>query len=159
MELINKILQHPQFIKYLKLNAKEEKQRKFCHHDLQHALDVARVAYIVSMEKGFNIDTELIYIAALLHDIAKWKQYREKIDHAIEGAILAEEILRDIGVNELQIEMILDAIRNHRNKSEKKTPLSEVLYAGDKACRLCITCKSINECNRFENGKQPILEY
>lgn len=159
MELIYKILQHPKFIKYLKLNAKEEKQRKFCHHDLQHALDVARVAYIISMEKGLNLDKELIYVAALLHDIGKWKQYREKLDHALEGAILAEDILRDIGVNEQQIELILEAISDHRNKSEKKTPLSEVLYAGDKACRLCISCKNIKECNRFENGKQPILEY
>jgi len=156
VELVNKILQNPKFIEYIKLNAKEEKQRKFCHHDLQHALDVARVAYMVSMEKGLNIDKEMIYIAALLHDIAKWKQYREKVDHALEGAILAEEILKDIGVNEQQTEMIQDAIRNHRNKGERTTSLSQVLYTGDKACRLCIACKSINECNRFENGEQSL---
>jgi len=159
VELVDKILEHPKFIKYLKLNAKEEEHRKLCHHDLQHALDVARVAYLISMEKGLEVDKEMIYTAALLHDIAKWKQYQEKVDHALESAILAEEILIDIGVKELDAEMILDAIRCHRTKFEKTTSLSEVLYAGDKACRLCTECKSIKECNRFENGEKPILKY
>lgn len=159
MEIVDKILEHPKFIAYLKLNAEEEKQRKLCHHDLQHALDVARVAYIISMEKGLNVDKELIYIAALLHDIAKWKQYQENVDHALESAILAEEILSDIGVKELDAEMILEAIRSHRSKDQKTTALSEVLYSGDKACRLCTTCEDIKECNRFQNGEKPMLKY
>lgn len=159
MEWVDKILQHPKFNEYLALNAREEEQRRLCRHDLQHALDVARVAYIISLEKGFPLSKEMIYVAALLHDIAKWKQYREKVDHAPEGAVLAEKILEDIGIRGTEAEMILDAIRSHRRKGEKGTPLSEVLYAGDKTCRLCIRCEGIGECNRFEHGEQPVLEY
>ena len=159
VELVDEILKHPKFQRYLEQNSEEEVHRKLCHHDLQHALDVARVAYIISMEKGLNVNKEIIYVTALLHDIAKWKQYQEKVDHASEGANLAEEILRDIGVEKLEAESILEAIRSHRLKVKQSSVLSELLYDGDKACRLCINCKGIKECNRFQKGEQPVLKY
>jgi putative nucleotidyltransferase with HDIG domain len=159
VELVDKILKHPKFQRYLKLNSEEEVNRTLCHHDLQHALDVARVAYIISMEKDLKVEKEIIYVTALLHDIAKWKQYQEKVDHALEGANLAEEILRDIGLEKSEAESILEAIRSHRIKGEKSSALSELLYAGDKACRLCIDCEGIKECDRFQKGEQPVLKY
>ncbi len=159
MEFANKILSHPQYIRYLELNAAAEVQRRFCHHDLQHAVDVARVAYIVSLENGYGLDKDLVYSAALLHDIAKWKQYRDKSDHAEEGAALAEEILKDVGMDGKNTERILNAIRVHRTKGEKAETLSTVLYAGDKACRLCGECGMLDECNRFADGGRPDLKY
>lgn len=158
MDIIDKILKHPKFLEYLKLNENAEKARKFCHHNLQHAIDVGRVAYIIALENNFDLSKNLIYAAALLHDIGKWKQYSEKVDHAIEGALLAQEILKDVDMNLQDTELILDAIRNHRTKGSS-SPLSKVLYDGDKACRLCIKCDMIGECNRFEDGKQPSLQY
>ena len=159
MEIADKILKHPKFIKYLNLNTKEEKKRKFCRHDLQHAVDVARVAYIIALENKFDLSKDMIYAAALLHDIAKWKQYREKVDHALVGTVLAQEILKDTGMNVQDAELILDAIRSHRTKGESSSSLSMVLYAGDKVCRLCIQCGLIDECNRFEDGNPPGLQY
>lgn len=159
MDIVDKILVHPKFIKYLKLNEEEEKERKFCHHDLQHAIDVARVAYIIALENNFGLSKEIIYTAALLHDIAKWKQYREKLDHSVEGSALAKEILNDVDMDIHDTELILEAISNHRSKGEDKSPLSRVLYAGDKACRLCIECDMVDECNWFVDGKQPSFEY
>jgi len=159
MELVQRILQHPKYKEYLKLNAEAEKDRKFCCHNLQHALDVARVAYIISLENSYNLSKEIIYITALLHDIAKWKQYSEKTDHAEAGAVLAEGILRDIGVQDKDIEMIKDAIKNHRRKDEKVSDLSKVLYDADKSCRICVECEAINECKRFKDGKKPALFY
>ena len=159
MEWVDKILQHPNYIKYLELNADAEKERAFCHHDLQHALDVARVAFILSLENGYNLRKELICAAALLHDVAKWKQYKEKVDHAVEGAILAQEILKDIGMEEQDSSLILDAIRSHRIKGKKASRLGEVLYLGDKSYRICVQCDMIKECNRFNDEKQPVLEY
>lgn len=159
MELIDKILCHPDYIMYLELNTEAEKERTYCHHNIQHALDVARVAYIIALENGYNLKKELIYTAALLHDIAKWKQYKEKVDHAAEGAALAWEILKDIGMEEQDTWMIVDAIRSHRIKGEKTSLLGEVLYKADKDCRLCVKCGRIKKCNRFDNGKQPVFEY
>lgn len=159
MEFANKILKHHKYVRYLELNAEAEKTRTFCRHDLQHSVDVARTAYIITLEKGLDLGKDLIYSAALLHDIAKWKQYRDKSDHAAEGAVLALEILRDVGMDDESSERIASAIRLHRTKGEKPDPLSYVLYAGDKACRTCTQCGSIDKCNRFEDGRQPELLY
>lgn len=159
MKLVEKVLYHPKFIEYMSLNRSEEVDRSLCRHDLQHALDVARVAYIMSMERGFNLDKEIIYVTALLHDIAKWKQYRTKADHAPEGAVLAAEILKDIGITGSLAETVLDAIRSHRIKGPKESNLSEVLYDSDKACRICIDCQELAGCNRFRNGEKPVLKY
>lgn len=159
MKYAKKILKHPKFIEYLKLNKTEEVNRKFCHHDLQHALDVGRVAYIIALENKYDLSKDIIYSTALLHDIAKWKQYREKLDHAAEGAMLAGQILDDINMNEQDSEIILDAIRNHRVKGKGTSPLSLVLYSGDKSCRPCIGCSMVKDCDWFTDGKKPELIY
>ncbi|ACL75683.1 HD domain-containing protein [Ruminiclostridium cellulolyticum] len=159
MKKVHKILSHPQFKKYMELNFQAEQDRKFCRHDIQHSIDVARVAYIISLENNYNLDKEIIYITALLHDIARWKQYSEKVDHAAEGAVLARGILRDLKMDNNDTEMILDAIAKHRKKEGHSTPLSKVLYAGDKSCRQCIVCSMVEECNRYEDGYKPVLYY
>ncbi len=159
METVQKILNHPQFKKYMELNSQAEKDRKFCRHDIQHVMDVARVAYIISLENKYDLSKEIIYITALLHDIAKWKQYSQKVDHAAEGAVLAREILDDLNMDKGDTEMILDAIAKHRKKEGHSTPLSKVLYEGDKSCRQCISCIMVEECNWFANGRIPELYY
>ncbi|MDF2985337.1 MAG: putative domain HDIG-containing protein [Eubacterium sp.] len=159
MDLVNNILKHPKFIEYIGLNKAREVERIFCHHNLQHALDVARVAYIIALENRYDLSKEIIYAAALLHDIAKWKQYKEKVDHASEGAVLAGEILEDLNTNIEDTEMILDAIRSHRIKGRGTSTLSIVLYAGDKSCRPCIDCNMVKECDWYIDGKEPELLY
>ncbi|EPR09298.1 HD domain-containing protein [Ruminiclostridium papyrosolvens] len=159
MERVQRILNHPQFKKYMELNSQAEKDREFCRHDIQHSLDVARVAYIIALENKYDLDKEIIYITALLHDIAKWKQYSQKVDHAAEGSVLASEILVDLNLNKGDTEMILDAIAKHRKKEGHSTSLSKVLYAGDKSCRQCVSCTMIEECNWFINGSTPVLNY
>ncbi|HEX2926035.1 MAG TPA: HD domain-containing protein [Ruminiclostridium sp.] len=159
MDKVEKILNHPKYKKYIGLNSMSEKDRRFCRHDLQHAIDVARVAYIIALENKYQLSKEIIYVAALLHDIAKWKQYSQKLDHAAEGAVLAREILNDIDMDEHDTEMILDAIGKHRRKEGLNTPLSTVLYAGDKSCRQCIGCSMVNECNWYSDGTKPVFYY
>ena len=159
MELVDKILKHPAYIEYMRRNAEAEKDRQFCRHDLQHCFDVARVAYIMRLEGGIQIPKERIYVAALLHDIAKWKQYLYKIDHAAEGAVLAAKILADIGAEKQAADEIRDAIRTHRKKEIPKSLLGEILYDSDKACRPCVFCQSIATCSRFANGKSPAVQY
>lgn len=159
MEMTNKILKHPEFIRYLELNAEAERERKFCRHDIGHAVDVARVAYIIALENRFDLSRDIVYAAALLHDIAKWKQYGGGVDHASEGSVLAEQILKDIGMNAQDTELILDAIRSHRTKGKSNSPLGMVLYAGDKACRLCSQCSVIAGCKWFESATLPELQY
>mgnify|MGYP004440834459 CR=1 FL=1 len=49
MQRIWKIYEHPLFIEGLVKNKDAEKERIFCHHDMNHFLDVARLMYIFSM--------------------------------------------------------------------------------------------------------------
>ena len=159
MEKVQMILNHPQFKKYMELNFQAERERKFCHHDIQHSLDVARVSYIIALENKYDLEKEIIYITALLHDIAKWKQYSQKVDHAAEGALLAREILDDLNMKKEDTEMILDAIAKHRKKEGHSTHLSKVLYAGDKSCRQCFNCCMVGGCNWYADGFTPALYY
>ena len=186
MEFVDRIFRHPAYNEYLHFNAEYEKDRQFCIHDQQHALDVARIAYIIALERKLDINKEIIYLTALLHDIGRWKQYQSGLDHALEGAFLAEGILHDIGVPDQAAEVILAAIKGHRRKSisrnstissnniinsnseneyndQKKTDmgsaLGDILYESDKACRFCINCGKLDECNWYTDGSRPVFKY
>lgn len=68
MERIKNIIENKKYIKCLKKNEREEKNRIYCKHQIEHFVDTARIAYIVSLEKNLNINKEYIYAAALLHE-------------------------------------------------------------------------------------------
>lgn len=157
MRRVNKILNHHFYIDNLKKNSEAEKNREFCMHNLQHFLDVARIGYIIALERNISVEKEVIYVAALLHDIGRWKQYLDGTDHAAASAELAKDILRDCEFEENEMVLILEAIRKHRNGENLTTELDYILYESDKICRLCIQCESINECKRFTNKEKPKL--
>ena len=86
MENIDRIIHHPIFKMSMKKIGECEKNREFCCHGISHSLDVARIAYIVNLEQHLGISKEMIYGAALLHDIGRWRQYEEDIPHEEAGA-------------------------------------------------------------------------
>lgn len=159
MKRINAILDHSEYKRNLDKNIKIEKDRVFCRHNLQHFLDVARVGYIIALEKKLEISKEMIYAAALLHDIGKWRQYSEGMDHAIASADIAEDILQDCCFQEEERKTIVEAIKKHRRGENLVTELDKVLYEGDKLSRLCIECSSRKDCKRFGGEEKPILLY
>lgn len=159
MDRINKILQCTKYIDYLARNAEAEKDRIFCNHDLYHAIEVARLAYILALEKKLKIKKDIIYAAALLHDIGRWKEYIEGVDHAHASSELACDILTDCGFDKTEKELIVEAIKLHRKQNHKTSDLGMILYESDKKSRLCSQCPAINQCKHFMNGKQPILYY
>lgn len=62
-----------------------------------------------------DYDPELLYIAALLHDIGLYKAYshRKEEDHARRSARVAEQLLRDANFPEKKVQTVLDAIEHH----------------------------------------------
>ncbi|NLA69781.1 MAG: HD domain-containing protein [Clostridiales bacterium] len=156
MQRVQKIYRSDAFQHNLEENRKAEVDRRLCKHDMRHFLDVARLAYIFSLERGYEIPKEMIYATALLHDIGKHCQYKEGIPHEVASAKLAEPILIGAGFSELEKDEILAAISAHRSAEkmrESKSFLAEVIYDGDKKSRSCYDCEAKDECNWGDDKK------
>lgn len=158
MKRINQILKNEEYIKYLKKNKEAEGDRIYCHHDIEHFLDVSRIAYIISLEEKLNLDKEILYAMGLLHDIGRWMEYESGMDHALASKDLAEEILRDCEFRESEIQEILAAIESHRN-IKSTSLLGDLLYRADKLSRNCLHCSAIGSCKKFQKGEVPIILY
>ncbi len=160
MVWVRKIFNHPEYQEYLKRIEGHETDRIYCHHDLVHFLDVARIAYILNFERGYELEKDMIYLVGLLHDIGRWQQYETGIPHHQASAILAKDLLWKVGYDEQKTEEVLDAILSHSSKS--KIPageegglshLAEVIRDADKISRGCYGCKAKDSCNWSEEKK------
>lgn len=159
---LNKIIRHPVYQEQLQLLEQLEKNRKYCKHNQEHFLDVARLTYIFALEKGFlisdqipskHMETEpaytkdMIYAAAFLHDIGKGKQYVEGTPHEAASAEMAIGILQDCGYNEEEIGFIQKAIMSHRKEKADMDEFHFMLYRADKLSRKCYECNASVTCN------------
>lgn len=159
MDRISKLVQHELFITSFQLIQQEEKQRIFCKHGMEHSLDVARIAYILNLENGYNVSKDIIYATALLHDIGRSKQYTSDVNHNEAGALLAKKILTDIGFEDDQIEMMIQAILHHRKNNKDNDKLSMIIYQGDKLSRMCFHCEAYRDCYWNEEQKNKSILY
>lgn len=157
---IEQILKHNLFLDCLKKNNLAEQNRKFCHHGLEHLLDVARIGWILNLEEQTGISKEVIYGAALLHDLGRFMQYRDGTPHEVAGREIAVQILRDCDYTEDEKKMILEAVSSHRDSSCKNEKnLNGILYRADKLSRPCFGCDMEKECNWKGDKKNLILQY
>ena len=157
MERINRIIEHPLWLQNLQDIVRLEHNRQFCHHDIVHFLDVARLAYIDALEHGIPASKESIYAAALLHDIGRAKQYIDGTPHHLASAQLAEIILTDCGFAEK--EEILAAITQHRSDgTASQGDLAGLIYRADKASRMCMFCEAQDGCNWSTEKKNLTLK-
>ena len=170
MHRINKIIKHRLYQECIDKIRGYEKDRIFCKHDPIHFMDVCRLAEIdwlqcrleeselkngaegiISEEQKTElqrIKKEWLYACGLLHDIGRWQEYEKGIRHEIASAEMAPEILRDCGFSQKEIEEIIPAIRNHRNKEiSEEISLSGFLYRADKKSRPCFLCEAERECD------------
>lgn len=79
MDRVNRIWRHPVYQEHYKKIQELESERIFCRHTPEHFLDVARLMYIYALEEHLELPKELIYAAALLHDIGRAQQYQYNI--------------------------------------------------------------------------------
>lgn len=159
-ERINKILENSAYRNYLKLNEEAEKGRKFCRHNMAHYLDVARIAQILNLREAQHVEDELIYAAALLHDIGRHEQYEEGTPHEKAGERLSLPILKECGYHKDEIAVILRAIRNHRTEeAAEKSGLCGLLYRADKLSRSCFACEAEPDCDWKYNKKNMHLTW
>lgn len=158
MERIQTIMKHPLYKEYIGKIREWEKDRPFCRHDYVHFLNVARLALIISLKEHIDVPQELIYAAALLHDIGRHIQYETGSDHAMVSKRLAPPILKAAGFSQAEMDMILDAIDNHRNEAVKEEKnLRGLLYRADKLSRECYFCEANQLCGWKEEKKNGKL--
>jgi uncharacterized protein len=155
---INKINKSEKFQYSISKIGELEISRSFCRHGIEHYLDVARIAYIICLENSLNIKKDVIYAAALLHDIGRWMQYEHGIPHEIASSSLAYDILIGAGYDNNEIESIQKAIMNHRSSNEDMD-LCSIIYISDKVSRGCFYCSSEKECNWSSEKKNKAITY
>lgn len=157
MSRIERILNNPSYLEYLRQNEIAEKKRIFCGHSFDHLLAVARLTYIFILEDGNPFITrEIAYAAALLHDIGRWQEYSTGLNHAEASADLAGPILTAAGFDRGETDLIKKAIRQHRlseTAAIHRSPLSRALKKADRYSRLCFNCEARDQCNKIE--EQP----
>lgn len=140
-----------------------EDERRYCKHDISHLMDVARIAYIYSLEEDLKLARDVIYAAALLHDIGRSAEYRSGISHDEAGAIAAAEILSRSHFTENERAAIINSIRNHRGSNcvseDSSNALQVIIKRADKQSRLCFACEASETCNWSEEKKNHSIEY
>ena len=151
MDRVNAIWKHPLYQKYYARIEELEQNRVFCRHQMPHLLDVARIAYIRNLEDDMGFAKDVVYAAAVLHDIGKALQYEARIPHELAGVDIAEQILADLPAEAAyttdEKRMILTAIKGHRRLREDPEPLAKLLYESDKASRMCFACPAEAQCD------------
>lgn len=158
MERCGLILKNKTFLNQLSLIEKAESDRIYCKHGIEHLMDVARGGYIIALENGIEISKDIIYAAALVHDIGRYEQYISGKDHHIEGGKIAAKILQECGFSESEREMIVEAVVNHRKISNCINNLADIIALADKKTRMCMLCSARNTCNWGEYERNIIPE-
>lgn len=154
MQRVNSICSHPLWKSCVSKILDLERERIFCCHDTSHFLDVARIAWIENLEKRLAISREMIYAAAMLHDIGRHLQYMQGVPHDEGSVSIASDILKDSGFDEKEQAEILSAIRMHRNPdAASRDDLAGIIYRADKKSRICAFCSASDKCNWPESKK------
>lgn len=146
MERVNRIVQHEDYRYALTRMASLEKYRRFCRHDMEHFLSVARLMLLLADREGLPPETDLFYAAALLHDIGRTAQYENGIAHTDASARLAEAILPACGYNESETVRLSLAIRAHNSKVDTNDRLTRLLQQADHLSRNCFCCPAQEDC-------------
>jgi len=88
-------------------------------HDMKHVMRVYNLCLYLARDEP-DIDIDILKTAALLHDIARVKEDEDDTgmtDHAILGAEMAVNILKNLSYSGEQIEQIKHCILTHRFSS------------------------------------------
>ena len=156
-----KILTNPVFVSTIRKIEEMEKDRFYCRHGMEHLISVARISYIISLEEQAGLSKDIIYAAALLHDIGRATEYETGSPHNSSGAETAKDIMYECGYSEEEITVVTDSIRSHGHKcsNTEGSALETILCRADKLSRTCFNCKAYESCNWTPGRKNNTLVY
>ena len=157
MERLNAIIQHKRFRDVLFRLEQCEREREYCCHGIDHLLAVARTAQVLNLERGAGQSRELLYAAALLHDIGRLAQYEEGIPHETAGVPIAQEILKDSAFDAQEQDCILSCVGCHHARRFGGTSVPDLIFEADKRSRPCFLCRATETCKWKDERKNREL--
>lgn len=145
MQRIQPILQSTLFQETMQRMEQLERERIYCGHDLSHLLDVARIAALLAVDVQAAYPRDVIYAAALLHDIGRVQQYTDGTPHAQAGAAIAQQILQHTEFSQQEQREILQAVSGHQEDTAQNS-LTQLIHEADHRCRMCFACAAQDTC-------------
>jgi uncharacterized protein len=102
---------------------------------LKHTLRVLKFAEEIAKTEKVNL--KVIRFAAILHDIGKYKESKNR-DHSLISVDLSKKILKNFNLDSNEVENILHCIKVHGlfKKKTAKTKEAEIIQDADKLDRL-----------------------
>lgn len=159
MKNTNKIVLSKIYRDYLNELEGLERDRFFCRHNYEHFISVARICYILKLEEGVDVDKDMIYATAILHDLGRVLEIKEGINHAIGSVDIAREILEITDFSLEEKNRILSCISFHRTKDAAEDEFFNIFYRADKLSRDCFRCPAYDECNWSYEKKNHEIKY
>lgn len=90
---------------------------KFGYYDYWND-HIQRVVYhAVNLAKQFGADTEIVELAALLHDVSMPSEYGDRSDHHVYSAEMAEKLLTELNYPQDKINIVQKCVFNHPNRN------------------------------------------
>jgi uncharacterized protein len=109
-------------------------QQRFIHPawGWQHGERNYDVAMIIAAREGMHVDTDILFAACMLHDMAAFPPYQAKGEHGDVAARESEPILRDAGFPMAKFPAVQAAMRGHMYYSDPgKLPEAILLHDAD----------------------------
>ncbi len=154
MRYVERLLQDLEYVTLVKKLEQAETDRKFCRHGLSHFLDVARLAWIMSLEQAAKEqkilkewEKEQIYLTALLHDLGRLAEIEHGLPHHQAGTELAGYFLERVGWPLERRQRVLNAIQKHRGTEKLKDDFANMIKKADNDSRNCFFCDMYKECS------------
>ena len=122
--------------RYQKIEETVARELSCSAHAMEHVMRVYNLCLHLTKYES-SIDLHVLKTAALLHDIARVREFNDKtgsIDHSVLGAEMADKILRTLGYSEEKIAHVKHCIVAHRFRSKVKpqTKEAKILFDADK---------------------------
>ncbi len=113
-----------------------EKELSCSAHDMEHIIRVYNMCLHLAKYDP-DVDLDILKASALLHDIARAREDKDNsgsIDHAVLGAEMATDVLKDLGYSNYEIEAIKHCITTHRFRggNKPKSKEAKILFDADK---------------------------
>ena len=171
MKYTKKILEHPEFLRIQKEISDWERERIYCHHEIGHALDVCRMAWIMYLEdhpvlrETAEAPEEIkdrIYVSGLLHDIGRAAQYETGEHHALAGGRIASRILDEIAYPVEWKQETIRIISAHHGRTENKSQPGSIefyIQRADYLSRNCFLCAASDSCKWSAKERNQTVFY